>query len=130
MGAPRDQDSLTHPDLTIYMQAVKQHIGRRPTPRCWGMFVLGAIDAWDLHDECLHIQDGLSNWTNELTGQPARQVYRWNDDSQTANIHVYNHPRAQRPFAFYVANNTKDKTGKITAVQNGATITPVAVNYF
>jgi hypothetical protein len=94
------------------------------------MFVLGAIEAWEYHGQTLNIQNGLATWTSELTGNPVRQVYRWDDDSQTVNIHVYNHPRDQRPFAFYVANNTKDKTGKITAVQNGAPITPVVVNYF
>jgi hypothetical protein len=119
MGAPRD-DALQQADLTTYMRAVKVLIGQRPTPHCWGMFVLGAIDVWGAHPLKNAIIDGLGRWSTELTGNPQRQVYQWDDDS-TANIYVHNN--AAQPFEFFKANNTLND-GRVTVVQNGPPIIP------
>ena len=122
MGEPRE-GFLTHPDLTRYMRAVKDIIGPRPTPNCTKILVLGALASWSKHPVRDFIILGLDRWSNELTGNPTRESYQWNGD-WTANIHVYLNSPNPPTFAFFKADNTMDKGGKITAVNNGDPIAP------
>ena len=122
MGAPRN-DFLQHADLTRYMQAVKQHIGPRPTPNCTNIFVLGALDAWAAHTQRNNIIDGLNRWSNELTGNPVPEYRQWDDSVHgTVNIHVNLNRPAPCTYSFYQANNTLAPSGAVSIVNDG---TPV-----